>query len=351
MNRILRMTAIGPHRDLRSWARRHGPGSGSPGPDPRASSGQGERQRGAPRRPGHRRQGQRHRGPRQERLRGHGERQAGRPDRRDVLQQPAAAGVLADARQAGGSTEQGTEDRYFILLFEDQKDVAQEAPAAHLPELEAAKRARGWVRREMLPNDWVAVVSYDTRLKVQQDFTRDRKALVEAIGDATKGKDRGGQLPLAASTDQGPSLSPGCPRGTSCATRRPRSMTRSRRSPVGRQHPGPQEPAALHLRPPRRRDDLRPVRARQALLPADGGRAERQQRGGLRVRPDAAGGGAHALERLAQQAGGRHRRPVLLQRHQLLDAARPGVKENNGYYLLSYQNEQPAGKSGFQEVR
>jgi len=25
-------------------------------------------------------------------------------------------------------------------------------------------------------------------------------------------------------------------------------------------------------------------------------------------------------------------------------------KENNGYYLLSYQSEQPAGKSGFQNV-
>ena len=26
------------------------------------------------------------------------------------------------------------------------------------------------------------------------------------------------------------------------------------------------------------------------------------------------------------------------------------AKENNGYYLLSYQSEQPAGKSGFQNV-
>jgi hypothetical protein len=26
-------------------------------------------------------------------------------------------------------------------------------------------------------------------------------------------------------------------------------------------------------------------------------------------------------------------------------------QENNGYYLLSYTNEQPAGKTGFQEVQ
>jgi hypothetical protein len=87
------------------------------------------------------------------------------------------------ARQ-GVSTEQGTEDRYFILFFQDQKDVAQEAPRLLSQQLEAAKRARGWVDGEMLPNDWVAVVSYDTRLKVQQDFTHDRQALIQAIGDA-----------------------------------------------------------------------------------------------------------------------------------------------------------------------
>src|SRR6195952_1899956 len=89
----------------------------------------------------------------------------------------------------GVTTEQGTEDRYFVLFFQDQKVNAQDAPQLLSNQLESAKRARGGGDGEMLGNVWVGVVSYDTSLKVQQDFTHDRKALVAAIGDAVKGKD------------------------------------------------------------------------------------------------------------------------------------------------------------------
>ena len=77
----------------------------------------------------------------------------------------------------------------------DQKVNAQDAPQLLSQQLEAAKRARGWVDTEMLPNDWVAVMSYDTRLKVQQDLTHNHQALIDAIGDAMKGGDREGNYP------------------------------------------------------------------------------------------------------------------------------------------------------------
>ncbi len=50
------------------------------------------------------------------------------------------------------------------------------------------------------------------------------------------------------------------------------------------------------------------------------------------------------------QLADRHRRPVFLQLHQLLSPLDQIAEENNGYYLLSYQSEKPAGKSGFQQV-
>ena len=65
----------------------------------------------------------------------------------------------------------------------------------------------------MLANDWVAVVSYDTRLKVQQDFTHDRKALIAAIGDAVEAKDPEGNYASRIDASKGPSLLAGLPRG------------------------------------------------------------------------------------------------------------------------------------------
>jgi VWFA-related protein len=117
------------------------------------------------------------------------------------------------AVKKGIRVDQVPEDRYFILLFDDQKDVAAEAPRVLSQQMEAAKRAKGWVDGELLPNDWVAVASYDTKLKVQQDFTRDKKALVDAISDAVKGKDREGNYPSRIDTSKGPSLLAGLPKG------------------------------------------------------------------------------------------------------------------------------------------
>ena len=44
-----------------------------------------------------------------------------------------------------------------------------------------------WVREELLPNDWVAVVSYDSQLKVWQDFTKDKAEIEAALARVLKG--------------------------------------------------------------------------------------------------------------------------------------------------------------------
>lgn len=79
-------------------------------------------------------------------------------------------------------------DRYFILFFHDQRrnDAGN---FLFRRQMRAAKHAKRWIREEMLQGDWVAVLSYDYKLKVQTDFTQDRAQLEEAVRRASLGKD------------------------------------------------------------------------------------------------------------------------------------------------------------------
>ncbi len=250
----------------------------------------------------------------------------------------------------GISVEQVPEDRYFILLFEDQKDTAQEAPRLLSQQMEAAKRARGWIESELLPNDWVAVASYDTRLKVQQDFTRDRKALIAAVGDALKGKDREGNYPSRIDTSKGPSLLAGLPKGDELRDRTPnlyeamQAIARSAGNIRGRKNlllftfglPGRLDTFGQYV------PDKRYFEPTVQSLNANNVAAYT-----LDLTPP---GVEHtlsdSLNKLASDTGGRYFFNVTNFSTPLDQVA----QENNGYYLLSYRSEQPAGKSGFQEV-
>jgi len=252
----------------------------------------------------------------------------------------------------GVSTEQGTEDRYFIFLFDDQKDTALEAPELLSQQLEAGRRARAWMERELLPSDWVAVVSYDARLKVQQDFTRDRKALAAAVSDAMKGKDRESNYPSRIDPKKEVSLVAGLPMGTEALRNRTHSIydalqviadaagkIRGRKNLLlfTRGLPGQPDTFAQFLPDSRYFDptvhalndnnvaayaiDLTPAGTEHSL--------------------------SNTLNRLADDTGGRYF-------YNITNFATPlkqVSQENNGYYLLSYASEQPAGKSGFQEVQ
>jgi VWFA-related protein len=250
----------------------------------------------------------------------------------------------------GATTDQSTEDRYFILFFEDQKDVAQEAPQILSQQLEAAKRARGWVDGEMLPNDWVAVVSYDTRLKVQQDFTHDRKALVQAIGDAMKAKDREGNYPSRVDSAKGPSLLAGLPKGRELANKTPKiydalqQIARSAGNIRGRKNlllftyglPGRVTSFGQFV-PDKRyfEPTVQALNANNVAVYA------------LDLTPPTVEHTlSDSLNKMADDTGGRYFFNVTNFSTPLDQIS----KENNGYYLLSYQSEQPAGKSGFQNV-
>lgn len=82
-------------------------------------------------------------------------------------------------------------DRYFILFLHDQRRTHSDDRGVLSRQIEAIQKSKEWVRTGLLPGDWVAVATYDHRLKVQSDFTQDRGQILGALDWAVKGKDSG----------------------------------------------------------------------------------------------------------------------------------------------------------------
>jgi VWFA-related protein len=247
--------------------------------------------------------------------------------------------------------EQIPEDRYFILFIEDQKARSVDAPVLLTQQIEAGRRAKEWVSSQLLANDWVAVVSYDLKLKVHQDFTHDRRLLAAAIDDAVKGKEAETNWPSRiAAQPGGPSLLAGLPRGNELRDRtgtiyeglqqlaRAAGNIPARKNLVlftngfGRINPFGQYQPDPHYYPP----------TVQALNTNDVAVYS------VDLWPPGTGNHtmSDSLNQLATETGGRY----LFNFTNYLTALEQISKENNGYYLLSYRGEHPVGTSGYQKV-
>jgi VWFA-related protein len=116
-------------------------------------------------------------------------------------------GGLPELRAAGAEGAERRTDRYFILLFHDQAQAA--APALMAAQLDAGRWTKKWIEEGLEPNDQVAVLGYDVRLKVYEDFTRDRGRVLAAIDQAAIGRkepDRWRQDEAREATVDSPSL-------------------------------------------------------------------------------------------------------------------------------------------------
>ncbi len=116
----------------------------------------------------------------------------------DSAERAADLGIEADAVRP---------DRYFVLFFHDQRDAL---PRITAQLLDAGRRAKQWVRTELLPTDWVAVVGYDYDLDVFQDFTTDPDRLERAIDQAVRGVEPE-SWPSRQESGDGPSLTANLP--------------------------------------------------------------------------------------------------------------------------------------------
>lgn len=257
---------------------------------------------------------------------------------------------LVGTAREGVAVDKVPEDRYFILFFDDQKDSAAEAPVLLSRQVEAGQRARDWVLKERQPADWVAVVSYDTKLKVQQDFTRDGRALADAVAAAMKGKDAEGNWPSRIKEGEGPSLYAALPKGNELRDKTGtiydamRVLARAAGNIRGRKNLvmfstgfGRVNSFNQYVPDPRYYPEM-----------ADALNDNNVAVYGIDLAP---AGTVHPLassiNQLAVDTGGQYYATF----NSFSTPLKQIGEENSGYYLLSYQSEQPAGKSGFQDVQ
>jgi VWFA-related protein len=79
--------------------------------------------------------------------------------------------------------------RYLVLFFHDTILQGHFDLRSIRQQLDASRQSMDWVETELRGSDWVAVVSYDHRLKVHQDFTQDKDAILYALEMAISRKD------------------------------------------------------------------------------------------------------------------------------------------------------------------
>lgn len=260
-------------------------------------------------------------------------------------------GDVPESLQGKIDPDAAPSERYFILLFEDQRQRdAETSVNLTRRQLDAARRAKEWVRT-LPPSDLVAVASYDTRLKVQTDFTADRGALASAIDDAATGRDPlGGNWPSrTGDAAEGASLLAGLPQGEE----------------LGKQSRRVEEAIVLLA------EALDGVRGRKNLIYFTTGFGDvdsfAQYKPDPRYYPpmmrslndanvavytvDLLPQGttsqlSNSSNVLAEDTGGRFF-------YNFVDFKTPldQIEDtNSGYYLLSYRSPHPAGEEGYQEV-
>ncbi len=256
-----------------------------------------------------------------------------------------ADGEAARVGEAPGVGE-APASRYFIFFFDNR--WARRFHVGDLRRLQqrAGLQSRRWLEEEMQPSDWVAVVSYGSRLYVYQDFTQDRDALALAVLDAAAGW---APTPRRARSDE-LFVMRRMPQGT--------ELRRSTRTVFG----------ALEVVA----EACAPVAGRKNLLMFTIGLGEERRFGTDGTDPDyypkievalndhnvavypidlsPSGRGTQQtsfLNRLAHDTGGAyHQRDF----YGLMTSLRDIGGENYAYYVLSYQSEHPAGEVGYQRV-
>ena len=255
-------------------------------------------------------------------------------------------------------------DRYFILFFHDQR---RNVPSLTSRYLELTRRAEDWLFKELLPNDWVAVVRYDAKLMVHTDFTTDNEKILEAIRDAAKGKRPPDVWPsrMEEMVSDGPSLLANLPQGKELRkkTRRIYSgveeVAEAAGYVIGRKNMlffsmGFGEVSNIGTYIPDERYYFKMMQslndsnvavysisvtgsiASQAISFDSLDTAEVQAIEGLE----------HGLSLLSDDTGGESYFNFVNFDMPLSRI----LEDNNGYYLLSYQSETPAGEAGYREV-
>ncbi|MEP7013273.1 MAG: VWA domain-containing protein [Acidobacteriota bacterium] len=262
-------------------------------------------------------------------------------------------GSTAEAAKRAIAADAPLENRYFILLFNDVRMLAIDAPSLLSQQLQAARKAQEWFKG-LLPNDWVAVATFDTKLKIHTDFTRDRRTLDAAIAEVVGGKDPETEWPSrvgngATGASAAPSLLAHLPQGKALRDKTvdiydAMTVLSNAAEPItGRKNLllfsigfgrisefGQYLPDTQHYKPAQQAlNDANVAVYTIDLWPAG---TDHTLSSGLNL--------------LASDTGGTY----LFNFVNFATPLQKILEENNGYYLLAYKSERPAGAEGFQKV-
>ncbi len=256
---------------------------------------------------------------------------------------------LERLRAQGIDVEAEAQRRYFIVFFHDIRKTDRETRGVLSQQMRAAQGAKEWVREELGPDDFVAVLRYDFSLKLYLDFSNDRRTVVDAIDRAVQRKDPGRIWPSRIKAD-GPSLARHMPLGEAIVDATPTTydalqvIGRAAAEVPGRKRllffsigtglgggemplwggNGDDAPLVATLNGA---DiavytmDLTPPRANHMLAPV--------------------------LHELAADTGGRYYHHI----DHFHKPLRRVTQQLHGYYLVSFRSRQPAGQRGYQRVK
>ena len=254
-------------------------------------------------------------------------------------------------RYAGDGADEVPSSRYFIFFFHTQWHLKSAGGDLMRQQLRAGLESRRWLEEEMLPSDWVAVVGYNSKLRLYQDFTQDREALKKAFRAAAASKKPSTDVPLRR-------RSPG-------AT----ELSILHRLPTGRELK--KKVRNVYQALEQLAQTCSPIVGRKNLLMFTVGFGDEMGIGDAEADPryypqletalndhnvavypidtSPAGRGTRQTEfltQLAEDTGGVYHEDFYGFIHPLRDIG----GDNYAYYVLSYQSEHPAGEIGYQRI-
>ncbi|HEY0781413.1 MAG TPA: VWA domain-containing protein, partial [Thermoanaerobaculia bacterium] len=255
----------------------------------------------------------------------------------------AAKGIQVDATPS---------DRYFVLFFDDQTETSSQVPGLLARQVESSRRTRDWIAHELLPNDWVAVVGYDRKLKIYEDFTHDRGALDSAVQAALKARDAERNYPSRQGLGQeagAPSLVAYLPVGDALRDQTTTIYDALRLLSASLGHITGRKNLLLFTLGFGRINNIGVYEPDQRYYPKMVNALNTNnvavytidmlQEGYTHIMSD-------AMNQLALDTGGRYFFNVV----NFMTPLKQASEENSGYYLLSFRGEHKAGSSGFQQV-
>ena len=250
-------------------------------------------------------------------------------------------------------TEEVPSSRYFVLFFHDQTRFGLFNNRLMRQQLRAARDAKRWVEEAMTGSDWVAIVTFDMGLRLHQDFTQDRDALLHSLDRVATGKkpdsfrpgrreaqERGRELGILSRLPQGRELQ----KQTGNVYEGIQRVAEASGFLVGRKIMmlytigfGVEKAGGRTSLPdPRYYPDLEPVLNDHnvAVYPVD------------MTPPGSPPPQEDFLQKLADDTGGFYD-PNFVGFFTPLENV---AEENQGYYLLTYRSERPAGEIGYQTL-